>query len=134
MALAQLIVTAIVDGQLPIPADGPNGSAVPDDQLVEALGQLRALAEALAAGAGEETEQGRGRPLPPAGRSADGAQAVDGDGTDDGAAPDEQAVVPADDPVQPPAADDPSAPRTPSTRPPEEALGRATRPRSAEAA
>ena len=60
MALAQLIVTAIVDGQFPMHADGPNGSGVPDDQLVEALGQLRALAEALAAGAGASAGTGTG--------------------------------------------------------------------------
>ena len=53
MALAQVIVTAIVDGQLPTQSEGTNGVVVPDDQLVEALAQLRALAEALANGPGE---------------------------------------------------------------------------------
>ena len=88
MALAQVIVTAIVDGQLPTQSEGTNGVVVPDDQLVEALAQLRALAEALANGPGEALAEPAPATAVP--ESSDGGAA---DGADDAT------TDPADDPV-----------------------------------
>lgn len=110
MALAQVIVTAIVDGQLPTQAEGTGEVVVPDDQLVEALAQLRALAEALAAGPADAA------PAPTTVPEASAAPVAPETTTPD---PDDAAADPADDPVAPTDdstdAADPTTDDTPAT-------------------